>query len=180
MEKCTPKMPAITEYLRVVVLRLLVMEQSYHFSRWVKADVHLETRVARPFPALCSTAVWTVHIPNYSGVDNSAACLIGPHAGEKDKDSTWCYEDMQQKVSKETPLIRLFARPFLNITEIIQPITCQNKSAGWWFPQQSTSWWRRRPCWGPAGWLCPLLPSELSLSSSCPGPHIHESSGRWI
>lgn len=151
------------EYLRIAVLRFLIVQQSDHLPRGVEADVDLETGVTGAFPALCPAAVWAVHIPHDGGVHDSAAGLVRPYAVDKEH------------------LFPLHSGLLYTGEHKLWPvITCQSKSAVWWFQGQSTSWQRGRPCWGPAVWLCPRLPSELSLSSSGPGPHILESSGRWI
>lgn len=73
----------VAEYLRVAVLRLLVVKQSDDLPRGVEADVDLQTRVTGTLPALCSTAVRTVHIPHNGAVHDGAARLVRPDAVQK-------------------------------------------------------------------------------------------------
>lgn len=77
----------VAGYLRVAVLRLLVMQQLQHPAGGVDADVDLQTRVAGAPPALGPTAVRAVDQPDHGGVEDGAAGLVRPHTAEQERQS---------------------------------------------------------------------------------------------
>lgn len=76
----------VSGYLRVAVLRLLVVQQQQHPAGGVEADIDLQTRVAGAPPALGPAAVRAVDQADHGGVEDGAADLIRPHAAEQERD----------------------------------------------------------------------------------------------
>lgn len=108
----------VAEYLRVAVLRLLVVKQSNDLPRGVEADVDLQTRVTGALPALCSTAVRTVHIPHDGAVHDSAARLVRP-------------DTVQKNTVEHKHDVIAGKRPFLFSELSVSVATCRSRSAGW-------------------------------------------------
>lgn len=76
----------VTGYLRVAVLRLLVVQQQQHPASGIEADIDLQTRVAGAPPALGPAAVRAVDQPDHGGVEDGAADLVRPHTAEQERD----------------------------------------------------------------------------------------------